>query len=282
MTISVAASTPQPQPRTGARLGLNWLFGPPALLFVAFLGVPVGALVWRAATGGELIDNITSSLVLEALQLSAITSTVTLAVSVLVGTPLAYLLARRDFFGKTFVDLLLDLPIVLPPTVAGVALLVALGRRGVIGEGLDAGGIEVAFTTSAVVMAQLFVSAPFYIRTVKAGFESVEPVYEGVASTLGASPLRTFLRVTLPLAWPSLVAGAILCWARALSELGATLIFAGNLQGETQTMPLAIISAFEAGRSIEVPIAISVILVAAAAVLLLLLRVLARGAAMRV
>lgn len=277
MTVATGAMRAQ----TGARLGLNWLFGPPAILFVAFLGVPVGALVWRAATGGELIANITSSLVLEALQLSAITSTVTLAVSILVGTPLAYLLARREFFGRTFIDLLLDLPIVLPPTVAGVALLVALGRRGVVGEALDAGGIEIAFTTTAVVLAQLFVSAPFYIRTVKAGFESVEPVYEGVASTLGASPLRTFLRVTLPLAWPSLVAGAILCWARALSELGATLIFAGNLQGETRTMPLAIISAFESGRSIEVPIALSVILVAAAAVLLLLLRLLARGAAMK-
>ena len=268
--------------RMSARIGLGWLFAPPALLFVAFLGVPVGALVWRAAAGGELGDNITSSLVLDSLRLSAITSTVTLAVAVMIGTPLAYLLARRDFPGKVFVDLLLDLPIVLPPTVAGVALLVALGRRGVVGERLDSAGINIAFTTTAVVLAQLFVSAPFYIRTVKAGFESVEPVYEGVASTLGASPLRTFLRVTLPLAWPSLVAGAILCWARALSELGATLIFAGNLQGSTRTMPLAIISAFESGKSIDVPIALSVILVAAAALLLLLLRVLARGAAMRV
>jgi molybdate transport system permease protein len=151
----------------------------------------------------------------------------------------------------------------------------------VIGDSLDASGIEVAFTTTAVVLAQLFVSAPFYIRTVKAGFEGVEPVYEGVASTLGASPLRALWRVTLPLAWPSIVAGAILCWARALSELGATLIFAGNLQGRTQTMPLAIISAFESGRSIDVPIALSVILVAAAAVLLLLLRVLARTAPAR-
>ena len=179
----------------------------------------------------------------------------------MLGTPLAYLLARYEFRGKFFVDLLIDLPIVLPPTVAGVALLVALGRRGVVGEHLDDGGITIGFTTTAVVLAQLFVSAPFYIRTVKAGFEAVEPVYEGVAWTLGASPLRTFFRITLPLAWPSIVAGAILCWARALSELGATLIFAGNFQGRTQTMPLAIISAFESGKSIDVPIALSVILV---------------------
>jgi len=263
-------------------MGLGWLFSPPALLFAAFLAVPLAALAWRAFSSGALADNITSSLVLDSLRLRAITSTVTLAVAIMVGTPLAYLLARRDFPGKMLVDLLLDLPIVLPPTVAGVALLVALGRRGVVGQHLDAAGIDIAFTTVAVVLAQLFVSAPFYIRTAKAGFESVEPVYEGVASTLGASPLRTFVRVTLPLAWPSLVAGAILCWARALSELGATLIFAGNLRGETQTMPLAIISAFESGQSIDVPIALSVILVAAAAVLLLLLRVLARGAAARV
>ena len=264
------------------RIGLEWLFGAPALLFAAFVIVPLAALAWRATSSGALADNVTSSLVLDSLRLSAITSTIALAVTIMAGTPLAYLLARRDFPGKMLVDLLIDLPIVLPPTVAGVALLVALGRRGVIGERLDASGIDIAFTTAAVVFAQLFVSAPFYIRTAKAGFESIAPQFEGVAWTLGASPLRTFWRVTLPLAWPSLVAGAILCWARALSELGATLIFAGNMRGETQTMPLAIISAFESGESIDVPIAISVILVAAAAVLLLTLRLLARGAARRV
>ena len=267
---------------TGGRLGLGWLFGPPALLFVAFLAVPLAALAWRAAASGELGANITSSLVLDSLRLSAITSTIVLAVSIIAGTPLAYLLARRDFPGKMLVDLLLDLPIVLPPTVAGVALLVALGRRGVVGETLDAWGVDVAFTTTAVVLAQLFVSAPFYIRTAKAGFESVDVTYEGVASTLGASQLRTFFQVTLPLAWPSLVAGAILCWARALSELGATLIFAGNFEGRTRTMPLAIISAFDSGKSIDVPIALSVILVGAAAVLLLALRVLAKAAPARV
>ncbi|MDE3095954.1 MAG: ABC transporter permease [Chloroflexota bacterium] len=265
--------------RPGGRLGLGWIFGPPALLFAAFFAVPIAALAWRAGSSGELAANLTSPSALDALRLSALTSTVVLVAAVLAGTPLAYLLARRDFPGKMALDLLIDLPIVLPPTVAGVALLVALGRQGVAGQLLDRWGIDVAFTTAAVVLAQLFVSAPFYIRTAKAGFESVEPVYEGVASTLGASPLRTFFRVTLPLAWPSLVAGAILCWARALSELGATLIFAGNFEGRTRTMPLAIINAFDSGKSIDVPIALSVILVAAAAVLLLLLRVLARGAA---
>ncbi|HEY8173794.1 MAG TPA: ABC transporter permease [Dehalococcoidia bacterium] len=258
-----------------ANLGLGWLFAPAAILFVAFISVPLAALVWRALDSGELSNNLTSSLVLDALRLSAITSTVTLAIAVILGTPLAYVLARYEFPGKAFVDLMVDLPIVLPPTVAGVALLVAFGRRGVVGEYLDDWGLTIGFTTTAVVLAQLFVSAPFYIRTVKAGIEAVEPMYEGVAWTLGASPLRAFFRITLPLAWPSIVAGAILCWARALSELGATLIFAGNFQGRTQTMPLAIISAFDSGKSIDVPIALSVILVAAAAILLLLLRVLA-------
>jgi molybdate transport system permease protein len=266
------------KPRAPSRLGLDWLFAAPAALFVAFFAVPLAALAWRAFNSGELAENLTSSLVLDALRLSAITSTFTLVIAIIVGTPLAYLLARRSFPGKFLVDLLLDLPIVLPPTVAGVALLVALGRRGVLGEPLDAAGYDIAFTTTAVVLAQLFVSAPFYIRTVKAGFDAVEPAYEGVAWTLGASPWRTFRRVTLPLAWPSVVAGAILCWARALSELGATLIFAGSFQGRTQTMPLAIISAFESGRSIDVAIALSVILVVAAAVQLVLLRLLARTA----
>lgn len=264
---------------TAARVGLGWLFGPLAVLLIAFLSIPLVALAWRAIDSGELQDNLTSGFVLDALRLSAITSTITLVLAVAAGTPLAYLLARRDFPGKFLVDMLIVLPIVLPPTVAGVALLVAFGRRGVIGEHFDEAGINIAFTTTAVILAQLFVSTPFYIRTAKAGFESVEPVYEGVASTLGASPLRGFMQVTLPQAWPSLVAGAILCWARALSELGATLIFAGNLRGETQTMPLAIISAFESGKSIDVPIALSMILVVAAAVLMLLLRVVTRSPA---
>lgn len=250
----------------------------PAALAVAFLSIPLAALLWRAVDSGALGEHATDGLVVDAMRLSAITSTISLLITMLAGTPLAYVLARRDFRGKTFVDVLIDLPIVLPPTVAGVALLVTLGRRGVIGQDLDAAGINIAFTTAAVVLAQTFVSAPFYIRTAKAGFESVPPSYEGVAATLGVSSARTFWRVTLPLARPSIIAGAILCWSRALSELGATLIFAGNLRGETQTMPLAIISAFESGRSIEVPIALSVLLLVAAAIMLSLLRLLARKA----
>lgn len=263
--------------RTGVDVGLA--FAPLALIFVGFMAIPLGAMFWRAFDSGELQKNITSDMVMHAMRLSAITSTISLLLAIVFGTPVAYLLARRSFPGKIIVDLLVDLPIVLPPTVAGVALLVAFGRRGVLGEHLSGAGIELAFTGTAVVLAQLFVSAPYYIRTVKAGFESVSTEYEGVAATLGASPLRIFYRIVLPLSWPSVVAGAILCWARGLSELGATLIFAGNFEGRTQTMPLAIIGVFDAGRSINVAIALSVILVIAAAILLLLLRLLARSAA---
>jgi molybdate transport system permease protein len=256
-------------------VGLTWVFGPAALLCVLFLGVPIAAIVWRAMRTGALADNLTSSFVLDAMRLSAITSTFTLAIAIVIGTPLAYLLARYDFPGKALVDLIVDLPVVLPPTVAGVALLVTLGRRGIIGEHLQGAGIDIAFTATAVVLAQLFVAAPFYIRTVKAGFETVDPAYERLAWTLGASPWRAFRRITLPLAWPSILAGAVLCWARALSELGATLIFAGSYQGRTQTMPLAIIGAFESGKSIDVPIALAVILIITAAALLAILRLIA-------
>jgi len=261
------------------RPGFAAAFLPLALVFVAFVTLPLVALGWRAVESGELAENLTSELVLDAMWLSAVTSTIALVLAVVFGTPLAYLLARRDFPGKTLVDLLIDLPIVLPPTVAGVALLVAFGRRGVLGGRLDDVGIDMAFTTTAVVLAQVFVSAPFYIRTVKAGFEAVSPQFEGVAATLGAGPMRVFWRVVLPLAWPSVLAGAILCWARALSELGATLVFAGNFPGRTQTMPLAIIGVFDSGASIDVAIALAVILVVAAALLLLLLRIAARSAA---
>jgi molybdate transport system permease protein len=269
---------PVPAATQRGRVGIpiTAAFLPAALLFVAFMFIPLAALFWRAFDSGELGDSITSSLVVNAMRLSAITSTVSLVITLLLGTPVAYILARREFPGKVLVDLLVDLPIVLPPTVAGVALLVAFGRRGVLGSEVDSLGIDLAFTTTAVVVAQTFVSAPYYIRTVKAGFESVDPQYEGVAATLGASPLRIFWRIVLPLSWPSVLAGAILCWARALGELGATLIFAGNFQGRTQTMPLAIIGVFDAGRTVDLAIALSVILVVSAAILLLILRLFAR------
>lgn len=252
-------------------------FAAPALLFIAFVLAPLGALVYRAVRDEAVAERVTDDLVVTALRLSLITSTVTLAIALLLGVPLAYLLARARFRGKGIVDTLVDLPMVLPPTVAGVALLVAFGRRGVFGSPLEAAGLELAFTTAAVVLAQLFVSAPFLVRSLKAGFEAVDPTYEQVSATLGVSPLRTFWRVTLQLSRPALIGGAVLCWVRALSELGATLIFAGSFEGRTQTMPLAIISAFESSQGLAGAMALSVILLAVAFALLVLLRVAVRG-----
>lgn len=261
----------------GRSPSLAALFALPALLFGGFVVIPLVALIVRASRDQNVLDRLTDDVVLSALRLSLITSTLTLAIALLLGVPLAYLLVRTSFPGKRLVDTLVDLPMVLPPTVAGVALLVAFGRRGVFGPVLEATGTELAFTTAAVVLAQLFVSAPFLVRSMKAGFEAVDPTYEQVSATLGVSPLRTFWRITLRLSRPALIGGAVLCWVRALSELGATMIFAGNFEGRTQTMPLAIISAFESSQGLAGAMALSVILLLVAFVLLALLRLAVRG-----
>ena len=255
--------------RAGASLAT--LFATPALLFALFVVVPLAALGWRAARDGDVATRLTSSFVLEALRLSLLTSTLTLILALLLGVPAAYLLARTRFPGHRLLAVLVELPMVLPPTVAGVALLVTFGRRGVFGGWLSAAGLEIPFTTTAVVLSQLFVAAPFLVRSLQAGFESLDATYERVSATLGASSLRTFFRVTLPLARPALISGAVLCWTRALSELGATLIFAGNFEGRTQTMPLAIIQAFESSAGLAGAIAISMILLVVAAVLLVIM-----------
>jgi len=268
--------------RSGARAGrggmpLGRLFAAPALLFAAFVLLPLIALAARAIGDGEVVERLTSPFVLHALRLSVVTSTVTLLLALALGVPAAYLLARTRFPGHRFVAILVELPMVLPPTVAGVGLLVAFGRRGLFGGWLAAVGLELPFTTTAVVLAQLFVSAPFLVRSLQAGFESIDPTYEHVSAALGVSALRTFWRVTLPLARPALLTGAVLCWARALSELGATLIFAGSFEGRTQTMPLAIISAFESSAGLSGAIAISAILLVVALFLLVLMRLTLRS-----
>jgi molybdate transport system permease protein len=246
----------------------------PGIAFALFVVVPLAALIFRAEQSGDIVDSLRLPIVRDALRLSLITSLFTLAVAVLAGTPLAYLLARISFPGKRIVDTLIDLPIVLPPVVAGVALLMAFGRRGVFGDELQTAGIDLAFTTTAVVLAQIFVSAPFYIRSAKAGFQSVDATYEQMAYTLGASRFSTFIRVTLPLAMPAVIGGIVLCWARALSEFGATMMFAGNFRGTTQTMPLAIMTAMES--DLFAALSISVILLAISFVTLLLFRFVSR------
>jgi molybdate transport system permease protein len=256
------------------RIDLMSAFVLPGIAFALFVVVPLAALVYRAEQSGNVIDSLQRPIVRDALRLSLVTSLFTLAVAVLAGTPLAYLLARTSFPGKRIVDTLIDLPIVLPPVVAGVALLMAFGRRGVFGDELQAAGIDLAFTTTAVVLAQIFVSAPFYIRSAKAGFQSVDATYEQMAYTLGASRFSTFIRVTLPLAMPAVIGGIVLCWARALSEFGATMMFAGNFRGTTQTMPLAIMTAMES--DLFAALSISVILLAISFVTLLLFRLFSR------
>jgi molybdate transport system permease protein len=218
-----------------------------ALLLLLFLAIPVGALVIRALGAGSAWDARTYDILRQALGLSVATTATTMVIVIALGTPLAYLLARRRFPGAAAIEALVDLPIVLPPAVAGIALLVAFGRNGLVGRWLAEGGVTVGFTTIAVVMAQVFVSAPFYVIAARGGFARVDSDVEAAAADLGATPGHVFRTVTLPLILPSLIAGAVLAWARALGEFGATIMFAGNFPGVTQTMPLAIYGRFGAG-----------------------------------
>ena len=236
------------------RFPLRWpgrpggvLGGAASALYVVFIGLPIIALLARAAQQENLWGAITGDLALTALRLSVVTSVISIAVVIAGGTPMAFVLARSDHWLARVVDALVELPIVLPPVVAGVAMLMVFGRGGVIGGLLHDAGVDISFTTTAVVFAQIFVAAPFYVRAAKLGFQSVALDYEEVSQTLGMSPLATFRRVTLPLAAPAIITGLGLSWARALSEFGATMMFAGNLLGETQTMPLAIMTAMETG-----------------------------------
>jgi molybdate transport system permease protein len=272
------ATLPQAGPATPwvGRLspGLVALLAYGAILLL-FLLVPLLVVLWRMASGGQLGRYLTNPIVLDALRLSLVTTLVALVVAVLLGTPLAYLLARYQFPGRDAIDTLVDLPMVLPPAVAGVALLLTFGRRGAFGPTLSAFGIEIGFTTAAVVLAQVFVAAPFYVKAAKAGFESVDRELEYVSGSLGVSGLRTFWRITVPLALPALLGGAVMTWARALGEFGATIMFAGNFQGTTQTMPLAIYVAME--RDLMAALALSSILIVASFAVLLGFKALARS-----
>jgi molybdate transport system permease protein len=206
----------------------------------------------------------------QAIWLSIVTTAASTALALLLGTPLAYLLARRQFRGRGVLDTLVDLPMVLPPSVAGIALLLAFGRRGLLGQSLDAAGITIGFTTIAVVLAQTFVAAPFYVKTALAGFAGVERDLEQAAQVDGAAPLQVFGWITLPLAWPALLGGLVMTWARALGEFGATIIFAGNFPGRTQTMPLAIYIGFELDMTIALTLAL--ILLAASFLVLFIVK----------
>lgn len=250
--------------------------GPPAaLLVLAGLGVmlfllPIIGLVGRTPWG-DLPELLTSAIVLDALRLSLIASVGATAISAVLGIPLAFVLARVEFRGRSLVRALVLLPLVLPPVVGGAALLFALGRRGVIGEPLySATGIVLPFSTWGVLVAVTFVAMPFLVITVEGAFRNLDQRFEGAASTLGASRWTVLRRVTLPMIWPSLIAGLALTWARALGEFGATVTFAGSLQGRTQTLPLAVFIALETDR--DTAIAVSLIMVVISMTVLVLLR----------
>jgi molybdate transport system permease protein len=245
-----------PQTETLSRRRIAWLLIA-SLPMLAFLIVPLLALILRISPA-QLLANLTNRTVIQAVNLSIITTTISVSLTLLAGTPLAYLLARRRFRGRTALDTLIDLPMVLPPSVAGIALLVAFGRRGWVGQYLASIGIEVAFTQVAVVLAQVFVAAPFFIKAAVAGFQSVDQELEQAAALDGANAFQVVRYVTIPLAWTSLFGGAVMTWARALGEFGATIIFAGNFPGRTQTMPLAIYQGFE--RELSVALTLSIIL----------------------
>ena len=205
----------------------------------AFFVLPLAGLLVRTPWG-DATRELLSPASLDALRLSLVASVSATALALVLGVPLAWLYARVDFPGRSLLRALTTLPMVLPPVVGGIALLLAFGRRGLIGAWLLSIGVTLPFTTTAVVMAETFVAMPFLILTVEAGLRSMDRRYEDAARTLGAGRWRVFWRVTVPLIAPSLAAGAVLCWARALGEFGATITFAGNFPGVTQTMPLAV------------------------------------------
>jgi molybdate transport system permease protein len=244
-----------------------------AILLGAFLGLPVVALLIRAVGGGTLAASLASPVVSQALTLSLATTAISLGLTVLLGTPVAWALARRRFAGSTILETIVDLPIVLPPSVAGLALLLVFGRRGAVGEPLELLGVTIPFTTIAVVLAQVFVSAPFYIRAARAGIGAVERDLEDAARVDGASEGSVFRWITIPLAAPALAAGLVMSWARALGEFGATIMFAGNVAGRTQTLPLVVYGEFQAG-DLDAAIAAAAILVLAAFGVLVSVRVL--------
>ena len=244
------------------------------------LGLPVLVLVVRAVGGGELIVALAEPKVVDALVLSLGTTAISVALLAALGMPLALLLARGQVPGRRFVETIVDLPIVLPPSVAGLALLLVFGRRGLLGEPLaDLTGVTVPFTTAAVVLAQVFVAAPFFVRSARAGIAGVEPELEDAARVDGAAERHVLRWITLPLAAPAIAAGLVMAWARALGEFGATIMFAGSIQGTTQTLPLVVYGEFQSA-DLEASIAAAAVLVLAAVVALFAVRSLRWGRAL--
>jgi len=234
----------------------SWqLLALPLLLFIA---LPILAIFLRTSLA-DLLVNLNQTQVIKAVNLSLFTSLITTVVTWIAGTPVAYLLAQRRFRFHRLLDTLIDLPTVLPPAVAGVALLMAFGRRGLFGGWLESLDINIPFTMPAVVIAQTFIASPFYIKAAALGFGAIDPELKQAASLDGASRAQIFRHITLPLSWTALLSGSVMTWARALGEFGATIIFAGNFPGRTQTMPLAIYVGFEIDQNVALTLAIILI-----------------------
>jgi molybdate transport system permease protein len=273
----VAVATPRRRLPAGAgrgpadrRAGIPAALALPALLGAAFLLLPLAGLLIRAPWS-HVVTDLRGTDVLTALRLSLSTATIATVVSVLLGVPLAWALARLDFPGRGLLRALVTLPLVLPPVVGGVALFLAFGRSGVLGRWLyEVSGFSLPFTTAGVVVAEAFVAMPFLVVSVEGALRAMEARYEDAAATLGASRWFTFTRVTLPMLAPGLAAGAMLCWARALGEFGATITFAGNSPGTTQTMPLAIYLALQ--HDPEAAVVLSLVLLAVSVLILAGLR----------
>jgi molybdate transport system permease protein len=247
-----------------------------AAVLVAFLALPVVVLVGRSITDSALLGVLARPVVLEALALSIKTTVVSVALAVAFGIPLAFVLARRRFRGSTLLETAIDLPIVLPPSVAGLGLLLVFGRRGLLGESLDAAGLAIPFTTVAVVLAQAFVAIPLFVRSARAGLAAVDRDLEDAARVDGAGEPAVARWITIPLALPAIAAGLVMAWARALGEFGATIMFAGNVTGRTQTLPLVVYAEFQGG-DLDASIAAAAVLVLAAFAVLVAVRTLRWG-----
>jgi molybdate transport system permease protein len=274
-TVAATGRAPETRPARVGLAGRSWgqhTLRAVAILAGLFFGLPVVVLVARALLDGSLAEALATPAVLDALRLSLLTTSVSLAITVTIGLPLAFVFARHRFPGVGLLEVAASLPIVLPPSVAGLALLLVFGRRGLLGAPLDILGVSVPFTTLAVVIAQVFVSAPFFIRSAKAGIAAVERDLEDAARVDGASDRQLLRAITLPLAGGALAAGMLMSWARSLGEFGATIMFAGNLEGRTQTLPLVVYGEFQGG-DLDASIAAAVILVLATVAVLLAVRV---------
>jgi molybdate transport system permease protein len=247
-------------------------------LVMGFLLVPIVALVTYQPPG-HLISELGTRVTTDAIVVSLKTNAVAMLLTLGLGTPLAYLIGRRRFRGRKVVITLIELPLVMPPAVAGIGLLVAFGRLGLLGHALSVLGIDVVFTPAAVVMAIVFVASPFYIRGAIGAFEAIDPTLIDVAATLGAGPLRRMLRVAIPLARSGLGASAALAFARGIGEFGATILFAGSFQGVTQTLPTAVYSLFDA--NLDQAVAIGVLLLAIAGAILLSVKLLGSWPSLR-